>query len=47
MLEFRRALLAENNPLGFVLTPYGDAELARAPAAAALAPNVFPTAAAT
>jgi hypothetical protein len=27
MLAFRRALIAELNPLGFVFTPYGDADL--------------------
>lgn len=27
LLEFRRALLRENNPLGLVFTPYGEADL--------------------
>jgi len=31
ILGFRRNLLQELNPLGFVFTPYGDAELVRKP----------------
>jgi hypothetical protein len=35
LLEFRRGLLLEQNPLGFVFTPYGEADLALETAATA------------
>ena len=41
MLEFRRTLLREGNPLGFLFTAYGPADLA-AEASATKAPTAAP-----